>query len=178
VETRLFHPLEHAVHPGALRVSDFTRTNLVIVRSRLSGSEEARLRAGLRPPPKLPVHISCRQLSRRLSDARMREKELNRAIEQARLAVKLGRRQPFPSRIAPTPVPMRPDASPDPAVESLEELADVTFVILTPAPQERIKPRDQFLGSPVLSNILLTLPYLPALSIALMRRSTRPSANR
>src|ERR1700756_1497204 len=43
---------------------------------------------------------------------------------------------------------MRPDASPDPAVESLEELADVgAFVILTPAPQERIKPRDQFLGS-------------------------------
>jgi hypothetical protein len=42
---------------------------------------------------------------------------------------------------------MRPDASPDPAVESLEELADVgAFVILTPAPQERIKPRDQFLG--------------------------------
>ena len=29
------------------------------------GSEEARLRAGLRPPPKLPVHISSRQLSRR-----------------------------------------------------------------------------------------------------------------
>jgi len=43
---------------------------------------------------------------------------------------------------------MRPDASPDPAVESLEELADVgAFVILTPAPQERNKPRDQFLGS-------------------------------
>src|SRR5690348_7564846 len=43
---------------------------------------------------------------------------------------------------------MRPDASPDPAVEWLEELADVgAFVILTPDPQERIKPRDQFLGS-------------------------------
>ena len=48
------------------------------------GSEEARLRASLRPPPKLPVHISCRQLSRRLSDARMEEKELNRSAEQAR----------------------------------------------------------------------------------------------
>jgi hypothetical protein len=35
-------------------------------RPRVLGSEEARSRAGLRPPPKLPVHISCRQLSRRL----------------------------------------------------------------------------------------------------------------
>ncbi len=54
------------------------------------GSEEARLRAGLHPPPKLPVHISCRQLSRRLSDARMREKELNRAGEQARTRRRAG----------------------------------------------------------------------------------------
>jgi hypothetical protein len=57
---------------------------------RILGSEEARLRAGLRPPPKLPVHTSCRQLSRRLSDARMREKELNRAGEQARTGRKAG----------------------------------------------------------------------------------------
>src|SRR5216684_4554577 len=43
---------------------------------------------------------------------------------------------------------MRPNTSPDPAVETLEELADVgAFVILAPAPQERIKPRNQFLGS-------------------------------
>jgi hypothetical protein len=43
------------------------------------------------------------------------------------------------TRVAPAP--------PNPAVESLEELADVgAFVILTPAPQERIKSRDQFLG--------------------------------
>jgi mono/diheme cytochrome c family protein len=43
---------------------------------------------------------------------------------------------------------MRPDASPDPGVETLEELADVgAFIILTPTPQERIKPRNQFLGS-------------------------------
>jgi hypothetical protein len=43
---------------------------------------------------------------------------------------------------------MRPDSSPDPAVETLEELADVgAFVILAPTPQERIKSRNQFLGS-------------------------------
>ena len=41
-----------------------------------------------------------------------------------------------------------PNASPDPAVETLEELADVgAFVILAPTPQEWIKPRNQFLGS-------------------------------
>ena len=48
------------------------------------GSEEARLRACLRPPLKLHVHVSCMQLSRRLSDAGMREKELNRSTAQAR----------------------------------------------------------------------------------------------
>src|ERR1700730_2790489 len=63
------------------------------------------------------------QLSRRLSDAGMLEKELNRSTEQARTRRKVGHRQPFPARIAPTPVPMRPDASPDPAVETLEEFS-------------------------------------------------------
>ena len=48
------------------------------------GSEEARFRAGLRPPPKLQVRISRVQLSRRLSDARMQEKVLSRATGQAR----------------------------------------------------------------------------------------------
>src|SRR2546426_1979747 len=48
------------------------------------GSEEARLHAGLRPPLKLHVQVSRMQLSRRLSDAGMTEKELGRATEQAR----------------------------------------------------------------------------------------------
>jgi hypothetical protein len=39
------------------------------------GSEEARLRASLRPPLKLHVRFSRMQLSRRLSDAGMLEKE-------------------------------------------------------------------------------------------------------
>src|SRR5438876_9605018 len=55
------------------------------------------------------------------------------------LVVELRRWQPFPARITPAPVPMRPNASPDPAVETLEELADVgAFVILAPTPQEWI----------------------------------------
>src|SRR5208282_3911026 len=52
--------------------------------NRILGSEEARSRAGLRPPPKLPVHISCRQLSRRLSNAERQEKVLSRSDGQAR----------------------------------------------------------------------------------------------
>src|SRR6516225_1309022 len=40
------------------------------------GSEEARVRAGHRPPPKLHVRFSRMQLSRRLNDAEMLEKEL------------------------------------------------------------------------------------------------------
>jgi hypothetical protein len=54
------------------------------------GSEEARSRAGLRPPPKLPVHISCRQLSRRLSNAERQEKELSRSDVPARTRRKAG----------------------------------------------------------------------------------------
>ena len=54
------------------------------------GSEEARSRAGLRPPPKLPVPISGRQLSRRLSKAERQEKELSRSDEQARTRRKAG----------------------------------------------------------------------------------------
>jgi hypothetical protein len=42
------------------------------------GSEEARLRASLRPPLKLHVHFSRMQLSRRLNRAEMPTKELTR----------------------------------------------------------------------------------------------------
>jgi hypothetical protein len=42
------------------------------------GSEEARLRAGLRPPLKLHVHFSRMQLSRKLNRSEMPTKELAR----------------------------------------------------------------------------------------------------
>src|ERR1700687_2793357 len=42
------------------------------------GSEEARLRASLRPPLKLHVHFSRMQLSRRLNRSEMPTKELTR----------------------------------------------------------------------------------------------------
>jgi len=47
------------------------------------GSEEARSRAGLRPPLKLHVQVCCMQLARRFSVAEMTKKESNRATEQA-----------------------------------------------------------------------------------------------
>src|SRR5215467_4975920 len=47
------------------------------------GSEEARLRAGLRSPPKLHVQISRMQLSRRLRHAEMQEKGSIRSSSQA-----------------------------------------------------------------------------------------------
>ena len=44
-------------------------------------------------------------------------------------------------------IAMRPDAPPDPAVETLEELADVgAFVVLAPPSQERIYLLNQLLG--------------------------------
>jgi len=75
----------------------------------LSGSEEARSRAGLRSPrPNCTYQISCRRLSRqRLRQAERQEKELIKSIQadSSILAVKLGRRQPFlHARIAPNTV--------------------------------------------------------------------------
>jgi hypothetical protein len=49
--------------------------------------------------------------------------------------------------VFPIDGPVRPDPSHNPAIESVEELANVSaFVILAPSPQEWIKFRDQLLG--------------------------------
>jgi hypothetical protein len=58
--------------------------------NRIVGSEEARLRAGLRPPPKLHRRICRMQLSRRLNETREKEKELKRAGAQVRTRRKAG----------------------------------------------------------------------------------------
>src|SRR5215472_5742005 len=54
---------------------------MVAMRSQLTfvGSEEARLRAGLRPPLKLLGRFSRKQLSQRLSDSEMQQKELTQS---------------------------------------------------------------------------------------------------
>src|ERR1035437_1182566 len=48
------------------------------------GSEEARLRAGLRPPPKPCMQFSRTRLSRRLNESRTQEKESIRSDLPAR----------------------------------------------------------------------------------------------
>src|SRR5712664_4019633 len=86
----VIHPERHCLSAA----SSVNTTRLVgtdaRVAIRILGSEEARSRAGLRPPPKLPVHISCRQLSRRLSNAERQERELSRSGGQARTRRKAG----------------------------------------------------------------------------------------
>ena len=52
--------------------------------SRVGGGARNNPRAGLRPPLELHVQFSRMQLLRRVSDAEMREKELNRSAAQAR----------------------------------------------------------------------------------------------
>ena len=78
----------------------------------------------------------------------MQEKELNRSAEQARTRRRAALLAAVSSPHYASAGTDGPNASPDPAVETLEELADVgAFVILAPTPQEWIKPRNQFLGS-------------------------------
>jgi hypothetical protein len=86
------------------------------------------------------------QVSRRLSDARTQEQELDRSAEQARTRRRTGPQgSRFQPAFAPAPVPMRPGSSPDPAVETLEELADLgAFVILAPTPQSGLSPAISF----------------------------------
>jgi hypothetical protein len=55
---------------------------------------------------------------------------------------------------------MRPDSSPNPAVETLEELSDVSaFVVLAPTSYERVQVRNQLLGFQR-SRSFSPLPYL------------------
>ena len=61
-------------------------------------------------------------------DSAMPRRKRRNEIDQPHklvLGVKRGHRQPFPALISPAPVPMQPDASPDPTVETLKELADL-----------------------------------------------------
>lgn len=51
------------------------------------GSEEARLRAGLRPPPKLHVRFSRMQLSRRCSMLRGNRRYQSDKIHQPEIAI-------------------------------------------------------------------------------------------
>ena len=111
------------------------------------GSEEARLRAGLRPPLKLHVRFSRMQLSRRCSVPGCNRRNQSNQIHQLELAIELGGRQNFPASTAPALEPMRQNAPHNPSVKSVEELSDVgTLKIIAPPSQHRVDPFNQFLG--------------------------------
>ena len=100
------------------------------------GSEEARFRAGLRPPLKLPVRFSRMQLSQRCSPLKCKRKNQSHQIHQSHLAIQLGAREQLPTRTTPTIESMRPNAPHNPAIKSVEELSDVgSFEIVTPTSQ-------------------------------------------
>ena len=82
------------------------------------------------------------------NDVPLRPRSLNScAAEQARTRRRARLQAAVSSLHCASAVPMRPDAWPDPAVETLEELSDVgAFVVLAPAPQEWIKFRNQLRG--------------------------------
>src|SRR4051794_39741008 len=111
-------------------------------RGESAGSEVAhrgKLDADHRPPLKRGVRFSRATLSRRLSVLRGNRRNQFDQLHQPILAVQFAFRQLFPTAVAPTLIPMRPNASLDPMVEFVEERSDVgTFVIVPPSPQNWI----------------------------------------
>jgi len=70
------------------------------------GSEEARLRAGLRPPPKLHVRISRMQLSRRLRLPRCYGRNQANKVDEPVFSVEHPFGQPLPTGITPVRRPL------------------------------------------------------------------------
>ena len=107
---------------------------------------EGTLSRWLRPPLKLHVNVSCMQLSRRLSDARMQEKVLSRATGQARTRRTTWSRAAVSSLRCANVVT---DATRFGAGSNRRDVRRVfgpgAFVILAPTPQERIQLRNQLL---------------------------------
>src|SRR5271154_5172949 len=100
------------------------------------GSEEARLRAGLRPPLKLYVRFSRIQLSRSLPRGRCQRRNQLDQVDQPVLAVQLGFRQLSPAAVPPPLESMRPNPPHDPAVEPVEELSDVGSLVVMSHPRK------------------------------------------
>src|SRR5574341_1179133 len=112
------------------------------------GSEEARSRASLRPPPKLDVQFSRIQLSRRCVPLGGKRRNQSNKVHQAQLAIQFGHGQTAPAGTSPMLAAMRPQSPHDPAVESVEEQSDVGALVVVPPPaQQWIQPLNQFRGS-------------------------------
>src|SRR5215469_17701210 len=108
-------------------------------RCRVGGGAFETSHAGLRPPLKLGVRFSRTQLSRRRSSLSGDGRDHRNQVHKPVLAVELSGWQRFPTATAPLAVPVRPDPPHQPAVEPVEELSDVSpLVVLAPTAEHGI----------------------------------------
>src|SRR5258708_24559378 len=135
-------PSPHRLRGGLLR---FVRR---VHRCRVGGGALDCSRADLRPPHKLDVQFSRIQLSRRryplIGDGRDQRDKINKP----ELAVELAEWQRCPATAAPLAEPMRPNSPHQPAVELVEELSDVSpLVVVAPTTHDGADLFYQFLGA-------------------------------
>ena len=104
------------------------------------GSEGAHRSADPRPPLKPDIQFSRIRLSQRLDySSRLDGRNQEDKAYEAHLIVELTLRELLPPPTAPAFEPMRPDTSQDPTIETREELADVSFMIVkTPTANNRV----------------------------------------
>src|SRR6266511_5572557 len=96
-------------------------------------------RADLRPPLKLDVQFSRIQLSRRRYPLSGDGRDQCDKINKPELAVELAEWQRCPATAAPLAEPMRPNSPHQPAVELVEELSDVSpLVVVAPTTHDGV----------------------------------------
>ena len=96
-------------------------------------------RADLRPPHKLDVQFSRIQLSRRRYPLSGDGRDQRDKINKPELAVELTEWQRCPATAAPLAEPMRPNSPHQPAIELVEELSDVSpLVVVAPTTHDGV----------------------------------------
>jgi len=96
-------------------------------------------RADLRPPHKLDVQFSRIQLSRRRYPLSGDGRDQRDKINKPELAVELAEWQRCPATAAPLAEPMRPNSPHQPAIELVEELSDVSpLVVVAPTTHDGV----------------------------------------
>src|SRR5262249_34005295 len=99
-------------------------------RCRVGGGAVDSSRAAPRPPQKLDVQFSRIQLSRRRSPLSGDGRDQRDKIDKPELAVELAAWQRCPAAAAPFTEPMRPNSPHEPAIELVEELSDVSPLVV------------------------------------------------
>src|SRR6516165_3856900 len=103
---------------------------VLITQCRVGGGALDCSRADLRPPHKLDVQFSRIQLSRRRSPLSGDGRDQRDKIDKPELAVELAAWQRCPAAAAPFAKPMRPNSPHEPAIELVEELSDVSPLVV------------------------------------------------